>query len=100
MTIAAQSQENGSKGSHTVQIDRRRHTAITGVSDVCSFHETEIVLKIDGGLMVLSGQGLHIARLLLEEGRLDVEGHVDGVNYETPKKAMRMAWPWGGTKKK
>lgn len=100
MTIAAQPLEGGSKGSHTVQIDRRRHTAITGVGDVCSFHETEIVLKIDGGIMVLSGQGLHIAKLLLEEGRLEVEGHVDGVIYEAPKQAIGIPWPWASRKKK
>lgn len=100
MTTAAQPQESASRGNHTVQIDRRRHTAITGVSDVCSFHETEIVLKIDGGLMVMSGQGLHIAKLLLEEGRLEVEGHVDGVIYEAPKKTVGSLWPWAGRKKK
>lgn len=77
------------KTNHTVQIDRRRHTTITGVSDVCSFHETEIVLKIDSGLMILTGQNLHIAKLLLEDGRLDVDGHVDGIVYEAPKAQAR-----------
>lgn len=82
--------ENGTiKTNHTLSIDHRRHTSITGVSDVCSFHETEIVLKIDSGLMILTGQNLHIAKLLLEEGRLDVDGHVDGVNYETPKVSVK-----------
>ena len=100
MTMAAQPQESGNKSSHTVQIDRRRHTSITGVTDVCSFHETEIVLKIDNGLMVMSGQGLHIAKLLLEEGKLDVEGHVDGVIYEAPRKTVKMNWRWPGSKKK
>ena len=82
------------KTNHTLQIDRRRHTVVTGVSDVCSFHETEITLKIDSGIMVLAGQSLHIAKLLLEEGRLDVEGHVDSVIYESPKKAIRLSLPW------
>lgn len=77
-----------------MQIERRRHTTITGVTDVCSFHETEIILKIDSGLMVLIGQGLHIAKLVLEEGRLDIEGHVDSVVYEAPKKALKLTLPW------
>lgn len=80
--------------NHTIQIERRRHTAITGVTDVCSFQETEIVLKIDSGIMVLMGQGLHIAKLLLEEGRLDIEGHVDSVVYEAPRKALKLTMPW------
>ena len=32
---------------HTVQIDCRNHAAITGVTEVYSFHETEVVLKIE-----------------------------------------------------
>lgn len=87
------------KMNHTLQIDRRRHTAVTGVSDVCSFHETEIVLKIDTGLMVLTGESLHIAKLLLEEGKLDVEGHIDSVIYETPRKTLKLSFPWKRRKK-
>ncbi|MDD3334196.1 MAG: YabP/YqfC family sporulation protein [Eubacteriales bacterium] len=98
MALTPQTQEETAtyapKGNHTLQIDRRRHTTITGVTDVCSFQETEIVLKLDGGVMVLSGQSFHIAKLLLEEGRLDVEGHVDSVVYETPKKSLKLSWPW------
>ncbi|MEG1776333.1 MAG: YabP/YqfC family sporulation protein [Clostridia bacterium] len=78
---------SAAKSNHTLSVDRRRHASIAGVTDVCSFHETEIVLKIDSGLMILSGQGMHIAKLLLEEGKLDVDGHVDSIVYETPKQA-------------
>lgn len=75
--------------AHTVQMERRRHAAITGVMDVCSFHETEIVLKVDTGLMVLTGENLHIGKLLLDDGKLDVEGQIDGIVYERPKLAKR-----------
>ena len=70
---------------HTVQIDCRKRTQITGVTEVCSFHETEIVLKIESGLMVLTGEGLHVGKLVLDEGRLEVNGMVDSIVYEKPK---------------
>lgn len=73
------------KTAHTLHIDRRRHTVITGVNDVCSYLETEIVLKLETGLMILSGQNFHIGRLLLEEGKLEVDGHIDSVVYEKPR---------------
>lgn len=79
---------------HTLQIDRRRHTVITGVTDVCSFHETEVVLKLDNCLMILSGQELHVAKLLLEEGKLLVDGHVDSITYESPKAQLRRLAFW------
>lgn len=79
---------------HTVQMERRRHAAITGVTDVCSFHETEIVLKVDTGLMVLTGESLHIGKLLLDDGKLDVEGQIDGIVYEKPKLTKRRLLFW------
>ncbi len=79
---------------HTVQMERRRHAAITGVTDVCSFHETEIVLKVDTGLMVLTGENLHIGKLLLDDGKLDVEGQIDGIVYEKPKLTKRRLLFW------
>lgn len=70
---------------HNVQMERRRRALITGVTDVCSFHETEVVLKVDSGVMVITGEELHVGKLLLEEGKLDVEGRIDGIIYENPR---------------
>ena len=91
--------ESAARSAHTLAIDRRRRASVTGVTDVCSFHETEVVLKIDSGMMILTGQGLHIAKLLLEDGRLEVDGHIDGVIYETPKTAATRAFSWKWLKK-
>jgi len=75
---------------HSVVLDQRSKAVITGVMDVSSFHENEIVLKVQDGLMVIGGEGLHVGRLSLEEGKLDVEGHVDSIVYEAPKAIGRM----------
>ena len=71
-------------------VNQRKHAVITGVNDVCSFHENEIVLKVDTGVMVITGEGLHVGKLVLEEGRLDVEGHLDGFHYEQPHSVGRL----------
>ena len=77
--------EQSAKISHAVQIDRRKHAVITGVTDVTSFHETEIILKIENATMVITGEDLHIGKLLLDDGRLDVDGQIDSVIYEKPR---------------
>lgn len=69
------------KPSHTLHIEQRGRTVVTGVMDVNSFLDNEIVLKIDTGEMVLTGDKLHIAKLLLEEGQLLIDGRIDGVSY-------------------
>ena len=72
--------------NHSIQMERRSRASISGVLDVSSFHENEIILKVDSGLMVITGDGLHIGKLLLDDGKLDVEGHIDSVVYEAPRK--------------
>ena len=63
-------------------LDRREKATITGVTDVERFDENEVVLSTHGGRLTLTGAGLHVASLQLEEGRLLVDGTIDGVTYD------------------
>lgn len=63
-------------------IDRREKAALTGVTEVERFDENEVVLHTHGGRLILTGTGLHVASLQLEEGRLLVDGAIDGVVYD------------------
>ena len=67
---------------------------ITGVLDVSSFHENEIILKVDSGIMIMCGDELHIGKLVIEDGKLDVQGHIDSIAYETAKKRMTILPKW------
>ena len=58
--------------THAVTLENRRRANVTGVSDVVRFDEQEVVLSTSGGEITLLGDGLHIARLHLEEGQLIV----------------------------
>ena len=82
--------EMQSKMAHKVVLDQRRQASISGVSDVCSFHENEVLLKVDGGVMMITGENLHVGKLLLEEGRVDLAGRVDGIQYEQPRTAAKL----------
>ena len=62
-------------------LDRREKAVLTGVTDVERFDENEVVLQTHGGRLTLTGTGLHVASLQLEEGRLLVDGTIDGVQY-------------------
>ena len=78
------------KLDHHVTMERRSHAVVTGVNEVCSFHETEIVLKVDSGMMIIDGEGLHVGKLLLDEGKLDVEGKINGLHYEHPHQGKKL----------
>ena len=68
--------------SYGLTLDRREKAVLTGVTDVERFDENEVVLHTHGGRLVLTGTGLHVSSLQLEEGRLLVDGAIDGVVYD------------------
>ena len=57
--------------------------SVTGVNDVVSFDENEIVLDTEMGLLTIRGKELHVKRLTLEKGELDLEGQIDSLNYSS-----------------
>ena len=67
--------------THTLGLENRQRAALTGVSEVLAFDENQVVLLTDTGEVALCGEGLHVVRLMLEEGQLTVEGRVDSIVY-------------------
>lgn len=68
---------------HKLTLQNRGSAAITGVADVVSFDENQVVLDTDLGLLTLKGKGLHVSRLTIEKGEVDVEGMVDSLAYSS-----------------
>lgn len=66
---------------HCISWNNRQTGAVTGVKDVCSFDEDMVILETEHGKMTIKGKNLHISRLLLEQGEVDLEGHVDSIVY-------------------
>lgn len=63
-------------------LEKREKAVLTGVTDVERFDENEVVLHTHGGRLTLTGSSLHVSSLQLEEGRLLVDGEIDGVQYD------------------
>ncbi len=66
---------------HTVTMDNRERVLVTGVSDVGSFNEQEVVLSTDSGELAISGEDLHMPKLNLDDGQLVVEGQIFALEY-------------------
>lgn len=74
-------EEKREKRGHKLTIDNRRNGTISGVVDVLSFDVNEIQLETEQGLLTVKGKELHISRLTLERGEVDLEGTVDALLY-------------------
>ena len=67
--------------SHNLLLKGREAMVATGVEDVESFDEDMIVAYTYDGKMTLKGAELKISCLSVEEGRLEVTGILDSVEY-------------------
>ena len=67
--------------AHKMILSNRRTGTITGVSDVISFDITEILLETEQGMLMIKGADLHVNRLTLEKGEVDIEGRIDSLAY-------------------
>lgn len=66
---------------HQVILQDRRQLEMTGVTDVDSFDDTSIKAYTALGVLTVSGSGLHIRHLDLENGLLALEGQIDTLAY-------------------
>lgn len=66
---------------HKLMLENRQGGTITGVRDVNSFDEKEMLLLTDAGKLLIKGDQLHVKRLNLEKGEVDIEGKVDSLTY-------------------
>ena len=69
------------KVTEVTWVEGRRTGTVTGVVDVLSFDLTEILLETDQGMLMIRGSDLHVNRLTLEKGEVDVEGKIDSLTY-------------------
>jgi sporulation protein YabP len=68
--------------THSIHIENRELVSITGVKDVGSFNENEVILMTDGGGLSVEGEGLHITKLNLDEGQIIIEGQLIALEYD------------------
>ena len=67
--------------THSLMLENRQGGRITGVKDVKSFDEKEILLFTQAGKLVIKGEQLHIKGLDLEKGKAGIEGKINSLIY-------------------
>lgn len=71
-------------GAHLVQIDRREKMSISGVEDVAGFDENMVVLSTALGELTVRGHELHIEKIDLDAGLLELRGKLTELSYDEP----------------
>ncbi len=70
---------------HSMSFDNRNKGKITGVNDVISFDLTTVLLETEQGMLTLKGDDLHVSRLSIDKGEVDIDGRIDKIEYSEIK---------------
>ncbi|MDE5589553.1 MAG: sporulation protein YabP [Acetatifactor sp.] len=72
---------NSSTRTHRMTMTNRKNCTVNGVNDVLSFDIHEILLETEQGMLMIKGDDLHVSRLTLEKGEVDIDGRIDSFTY-------------------
>lgn len=68
-------------GQHRLTLNNRKNGSFTGILDVLSFDLNEILLETELGMLHVKGKNLHVNRLDLEKGEVEIDGEVETLGY-------------------
>ncbi|MBA4701595.1 MAG: sporulation protein YabP [Ruminococcus sp.] len=74
---------------HKLVVNNRKTSMVTGVLDVLSFDLNEILLETEQGMLMVKGTDLHVNRLSVEKGEVDLSGSIDSIAYSNANQAGR-----------
>jgi len=63
-------------------LENREKLSVSGVIDVESFNDENVIIDTELGLLVVHGENLHISRLNLDNSELIVEGDIISCEYD------------------
>lgn len=74
-------EERANNQNHKLMIGNRKMGTFTGVLDVLSFDIAEVLLETELGMLQIKGENLHVNRLNLEKGEVDIDGLFTSLEY-------------------
>ncbi len=66
---------------HNINLEERRNLTVSGVTDIGSYDEQNIVAFTEQGELTVKGRELHIIKMSVDSGELVVEGLITALEY-------------------
>ncbi|TYQ14602.1 UNVERIFIED_CONTAM: sporulation protein YqfC/sporulation protein YabP,TIGR02892 [Acetivibrio alkalicellulosi] len=66
---------------HNILLEGREKMSISGVLDVESFNDENIVIETEMGILIVRGEDLHINKLSIDNSELSIEGYIVSCEY-------------------
>ncbi len=69
------------KMKHNLIMENRNNLTVTGVMDIDSFDEQTVILFTEQGELTIKGENLHINKIDVDTGDLQMVGEVESLVY-------------------
>jgi len=69
------------KRPHNIIMENRRKLSISGVNDIQSFDEDNVILHTNFGSLTIKGSDFHLDALSVDSGEMNMEGNVFSIIY-------------------
>ena len=79
-------ERQASTGQHKLILTNRSKISLNGITDILSFDVNEILIETELGMLMIRGKDLHVNRLTLEKGEVDISVKVDSLQYSDMSK--------------
>lgn len=79
--VENKTKESQKFSDHKVFLDNRKKLNLTGVEKVISANDNQIVAKVGGSKMLISGKDLTVTKLDVDAGLLDIIGEIFSIKY-------------------
>ncbi|MCL2755147.1 MAG: sporulation protein YabP [Oscillospiraceae bacterium] len=67
--------------NHSIIIENRRKIVLTGVREVESFNDNDVIVITTKGALRIRGRGFEVGKVSVESGDMEFTGNVTSVHY-------------------
>lgn len=67
---------------HNLVMEGRKKLSVSGVTDVESFNEQEVIMASTKWTLAVRGENLHMEKLSVDSGDVMITGRIDALEYE------------------
>ncbi|MEG2337958.1 MAG: sporulation protein YabP [Clostridium sp.] len=75
--------------NHNIKLEGRKRLELTGVTEVLTFNEDNIVLETSLGALAIKGGNMKVGKLNVESGDMCIDGYIISLTYVTKDKAKK-----------
>jgi sporulation protein YabP len=73
--------------NHSIIVENRKRVVLSGVREVESFNENDMIIITHSGALRIRGRGLEVGKINTESGDMEISGTVTSIHYSDTERS-------------